>query len=171
MKKRIICIALVLSALVGATLYAQPGDTNDPLVSKSYVDARVNDVLQLLGKGTTETPVMPQQTDVDEITKQVLAQLEYIINNDSATFTPVNVKKGQVLYGGEGCEVILRSGTCEVRISGDNGITNLTKGFDMLNGAKVEANNLLLIPRNDGRGFFVTSDEAWFLIKGEYIII
>ena len=38
------------------------------------------------------------------------------------------------------------------------------------NGNTIENNNLLIVPRDDGRGVKTTED-SWFIIKGEYKII
>ncbi|MCL2353845.1 MAG: hypothetical protein FWC69_04360 [Defluviitaleaceae bacterium] len=85
-------------------------------------------------------------------------------------FTPVQVFAGQTIIGGEGTEIILRSGQGQAHVPGPDGIVNITSGLDMQQGASITANHFLIIPRADGRGVFALTD-AWFLVKGDYEIV
>ena len=89
---------------------------------------------------------------------------------DSRTaFTPISLVAGQRLIGGEGCELILRSGQAVALGTEVNGISNLTLGMDLMTGAEVGTNHLLLVPRSDGRGIVATTD-IWVMVKGEYVV-
>ncbi|MDR3294709.1 MAG: hypothetical protein LBT26_02605 [Clostridiales Family XIII bacterium] len=82
-------------------------------------------------------------------------------------FTPLEIKAGGKLTGAEGAEIILRSGEAVAIGSEDNGVADLTSGQDLMSGAAVGQNHLLLIPRNDGRGVEAVTD-VWILIRGAY---
>jgi len=131
MKKNII-IAIILIILfgIGALVYAGsdsvPGSYEDPVVTRSYVEALV-------------------------------------------TFSPIELMEGQRLIGGEGTEIILRSGEATAIDNGYNGVSNLTTGMDLMTGHYVSVNNLLLVPRNDGRGIVAVS-EVWVLVRGSFTI-
>ena len=56
---------------------------------------------------------------------------------------------------------------CSDAVSGDARIADLTGGADLMTGASVELNHLLLVPRNDGRGITAVTD-IWVMVRGEY---
>lgn len=172
MKKWAVCayIALATCVLAGGTVFAAAiGTESDPLVSKSYVDSKISEVLTLInGTGGTTTA-----TDTDAIVAEVLAK----INDSDATggsvaalgYVPVSVQVGQTIYGNEGTELILRAGKGTAVINGVDGVVDITTGGELLNGGKAVKNHLLIVPRDDGRGIKVT-EAAWFLVKGGYEI-
>ncbi|MFV0516873.1 MAG: hypothetical protein ACK5MV_05715 [Aminipila sp.] len=89
---------------------------------------------------------------------------------DSRTsYSPISLTAGQKLIGGEGCEIILRSGEATAIDNGANGISDLTAGIDLMTGSSVGANHLLLVPRNDGRGITAVTD-IWVMVRGTYTI-
>lgn len=165
-------IALATCVLAGGTVTAATiGTESDPLVSKSYVDSKIGEVLALInGTGGTGAG---SAANTDEIVAQVLAQ----INEGDATggsvavngYVPVSVKVGQTIYGSEGTELILRAGKGQAVINGVDGLVDITTGGELLNGGKAVKNHLLIVPRDDGRGIKVT-EAAWFLVKGGYEI-
>lgn len=89
---------------------------------------------------------------------------------DSRTsYSPISLTAGQKLIGGEGTEIILRSGEATAIDNGANGISDLTIGTDLMTGSQVVTNHLLLVPRNDGRGITATTD-IWVMVRGTYTI-
>lgn len=133
--------------IMGSVYGADAGSEADPLVSKSYVDDKIEQVMAKIGtssSGSTTTV-------------------------SGGAFTPVSVAVGKTIVGGEGTEMILRAGKASVVISGNEGITDATTGQALVNGHNASLNHLNIIPRSDGRGFKVT-EAAWFLVKGDYTI-
>lgn len=182
MKKKLIIVlisAVVCIALAITVYAAQAGSADDPLVSKSYVDDKINQVLQVLNNNASNnannTASSISQEERNKLKAEIIAELNVNNNSNSSTATslegykPVLVKVGQTILGGEGTEMILRSGKATVYITGVAGIVNATTGKELVNGNKATWNNIMIIPRNDGRGFKVT-EEAWFLVKGAYEI-
>ncbi|QAT42575.1 hypothetical protein [Aminipila luticellarii] len=89
---------------------------------------------------------------------------------DSRTsYSPISLTAGQKLIGGEGTEIILRSGEATAIDNGANGVSDLTAGTDLTTGSQVAVNHLLLVPRNDDRGITATTD-IWVMIRGTYTI-
>ncbi|MBE6034225.1 MAG: hypothetical protein E7222_05935 [Clostridiales bacterium] len=89
---------------------------------------------------------------------------------DSKTsFSPISLTAGQKLIGGEGTEIILRSGEATAIDNGANGISDLTVGMDLMTGSQVVTNHLLLVPRNDGRGITAVTD-IWVMVRGTYTV-
>lgn len=133
MKKRTIAITLVLTLVLCMLLTfaafgdtKNPGTSEDPIVAKSYVDARVS-------------------------------------------YAPVQLTMGQSLIGGEGTEIILRSGIATAIDNGANGVSDITAGKDLMTGNDVGLNHLILIPRDDGRGITAVTD-IWVMVRGDYTI-
>jgi putative cell wall-binding protein len=141
-------VVLAVTAIVGTVYAADAGSADDPLVSKSYVDDKIEQVMDKINSSSNN-------------------------NTSSAaaltTFTPVNVAAGKTILGGEGTEIILRSGSAKVVLNGSDTITDATTGKSLAEGTTLSANHLTIIPRDDGRGYKVTKD-AWFIVKGSYTI-
>ena len=121
----------------------EPGGPEDPLTSKSYVDAKINEL------------------------NQKIAELE---NSPSAGFVPVNLKAGQICVGHAGAEIILRGGTGKIYSRVPDGLVNATAGAELFGGDSVPLNNLLIVSRADGRGISV-SENSWLIVRGGYDIL
>ncbi|MCL2236202.1 MAG: hypothetical protein FWB98_07165, partial [Defluviitaleaceae bacterium] len=121
--------ALTVGALLGGNTglvgSANPGSADDPLVTRSYVHQAVQRALQDLPAG--------------------------VGGSSSVAFAPVQVSAGNVILGGEGSVVILRSGIATAHVPGPDGIVNTSLGVDMFQGDHIITNHYLIIPRNDGR--------------------
>ena len=150
-----LCLLIALgsySALASSS--SAPGSAGDPLVSKSYVDDKFNSILSILSAFNDSLPAIGQPGDVSTAT----------------SYTPVSVGIGQAIIGGEGTEIILRSGKAIGYCPGENGMVNITTGYEVYNGDNILQNHMLIVPRDDGRGALVVAD-AWFMVKGDYKII
>ena len=95
-------------------------------------------------------------------------QIEKTVN-ESMAFIVVDVKKGETFVGGSGCEFILRGGSGVIKASSLGGINDATSGADLGENTVVPANHLLIVPRDDQRGFIATQD-AIIMVKGKYSI-
>ncbi len=163
MKKKILVgIQIFLASTIIATGVtfannSQAGSSEDPLVAKSYVDDKINQVLEVINGTVGSDKDVVESGNIS--TQQVSGNI----------FKPVLVEVGQTIYGKEGTELILRSGKGNAVVPGAEGISNLTSGLELRNKGTVNKNHLIIIPRSDGRGVKVT-EKAWFLVKGEYEI-
>lgn len=157
-RKILIGIEVFLITLLAVALVSvfgnQAGSSADPLVAKSYVDDRIDEVLRIFNKNGGSVSLGEQVGDVAA---------------SNFSYVPVSAKAGQTVYGQEGTEIILRSGRAKGKISGENGIVDISTGAEIFNNTEVLKNHLLIVPRTDGRGLQVLED-AWFLIKGAYTI-
>jgi len=149
-----VCIGQIGSANSGTT----PGSADDPLVTKSYVDQKLASLGSGGNTGTTPPPPPPatggSTTPVSGVD----------------TFVAVQVPAGKIIKGGEGAEMILRSGSATIVASSNGGITDITGGKDLAQGTAVEKNHMLLIPRNDGRGLKIGDYQAFVMVRGTYTI-
>ena len=122
------------------------------------------------------TPPLPGSADDPLVTRSYLSA--YVRENagggGTGSFKVVNVSPGQRLEGGEGTELILRSGIAEaVGNAAGNGITNISTGTDLRTGARLTANHLVIVPRADGRGIRVPAGAAHIailMVRGAYTI-
>ncbi len=169
-------VGTISSVVLITTVYAAgtAGSTDDPIVTKSYVDSQVSSIMSIIssnantGGNSNSSNVSLTEEQRKQIVEQVTSQVLTLTNNSS--YVPVELKNNQVLLGGEGTEIILRSGSANAYVTTSNGIVNATKGTELFNNAVVEKNNILIIPREDGRGVRSTSDGTWFIVKGSYTI-
>ncbi|KAB3534170.1 hypothetical protein F8154_09540 [Alkaliphilus pronyensis] len=154
-RKRILTSLLVVGFLlfVAQFVYAnqgEPGSTEDPLVTQSYVEQRIEQfkyyVDQKLANNETGQP-----------------------SEAASTFKVVELKNGERLITGGGTELILRSGKAKAIVSELGGLSNVTEGYDIGKDQSIPTNHLLIIPRDDGRGVIATTD-AILMVKGAYTI-
>lgn len=165
MKKVIVYVlgaALVLT-LVSATYAVDGGDINDPLVTQSYVDSKIDEV-----KTYFEGKIGTLNTNLDSV-KSDLAKIQ--TQTPSSTFEIVSLKNGQQLVCGAGTEIILRAGYATAIGSDLGGLSDTTGGIDIVNGKDIPRNHLLIIPRDDGRGLQTKApNNTIVMVKGSYKI-
>ena len=155
MKNKILFLFQILIVtvftIVVTVFAADPGSSDDPVVSKSYVDTKIAELLKTLESGGTIN----------------------VSGNTAATnnskYVPVHVGVGEQLLGGEGTELILRVGRSFAVVPGTEALIDATAGTELKDKAEIKKSHILIVPRNDGRGVRVVED-AWFLVKGDYTI-
>lgn len=145
------CILLATAVLCPAAIRAAEYlSENDPIVTLSYL----KDIFapQLKEEIKSETPAQPA---------------------GSTGFEVVELSAGQTLTSREGTvELVLRPGSSAYVISASdqNGLSDISAMKEIQNGEAVGVNHSLIIPRNDGRGIKITSDKAYVLVRGDYIV-
>lgn len=231
----LLSLVAVIAALQLVPALAQPGDQNDPLVTRSYVDSRIQELeAQIQALTTTGLPTQPAQpvqptpdplppqdpvdhnpatpdptpgaapsVNYSQILVDFISYLEMMhgdimtallhaagvdfdqintggnmpgniadnitVPGEVVPFTPLAIPMGYQLVAHMGAEFILRSGSA-VAVSGPDGMVNVTAGRDVVHGEPIPTNNLLLVPRSDGRGFVAHTD-TWVMIKGGFDIV
>lgn len=89
------------------------------------------------------------------------------------SYTLLELNLGQKVLANSATEIIVRPGSIVSVVSpfDEQGIADITNGVEVLNGREISINSYCIIPRgNDGRGFYVHSDKAYVMIRGEYTI-
>ena len=159
----LMCVGiLTLTFMLTTAATPAPGSAEDPLVTRSYVVRLISELTGLQGGGALT------QQQMDTIVNEVVNRLG-TSGAAGDVFSPVHLMSGQTLFGDEGTELILRSGSAVIQATGADGLANATTGADQVVGESVERNHLLIVPRTDGRGIHATSD-VWVLVKGSFII-
>jgi TolA-binding protein len=187
-------LALVLLAGI-AVSYAisEIGTAEDPAVTQSYVHLIVDPLIKQVSDLNTQVKkVTDQQKASEELAdfkKQVDAFQEKISAMESlegrlkvleqsidqkthGVFEVFRLKQGDILAGGASTQIILRTGTARAMASVSGGLVDLTSDTqgDLKALSNVPLNHLILIPRDDGRGIRITSEEAWVMVSGKYEI-
>ena len=140
---------LCLLAIGSFAVFSEPGGTDDPVVTKSYIIEKV---------------VPDIKAYIDEKIASASGQGSA---SRSDSFIVVNLKAGEKIIGESGCEVILRMGSASIIATAKGGLVDTTAGYDLSNGSSMPSNHLLIIPVSDGRGVIATSD-AIVMVKGGY---
>lgn len=155
--KKIIASILCAAAFCMPALAADPGSSDDPLITlsyvndvlipqmKSYVDASVSSV----SSGSSETVVTATGT--------------------ASAYNVVNVSKGQTVIGGKSCQMIMRMGEGTIVATSKGGVADVTLGSDLADGTAAPSNHLLIVPLDDGRGIEMKTDGI-LMISGSYSV-
>lgn len=140
----ILAFAVIIVALgVGyADQTSEPGSQQDPLVSKSYVDSKYDQV-----KGYVDSKLSETQP--------------------GGNFSIVELNAGETLTMYENTEAVVRIANSALIITKTDGVSDLTAGTDLKNNAPIPANHLLLFPRSDGRGIKATK-HTYIVVIGKY---
>lgn len=161
-------IIIAVGLLAVTTLYASDqgaGTSNDPLVTKSYVDKKIAEI----AGGTSTSSNVTQQLQMQQELILALSQQIESLQQTNNTYEVVFVPQGQLLLGKQGSEIIIRSGEAKVIGSVAGGIQDMTEGVDV-NADKIAPKyHLLIVPREDGRGLIATKDLT-VMVRGGYTL-
>jgi len=152
----LLVIALYLN-IAGNTASAQPGTPNDPLVSRSYMERRIAELMEYVGHNYAR---------FSDLSSTVLPEPPPVTLNTQDIFTIVRAEPGTTLIGMASTEIILRGGQATV-VTETSGLVNVTSGNDLTNGQAVPANHLLIVPQADGRGLRFQS-VSYLMVRGDF---
>ncbi|MFD2615541.1 hypothetical protein [Paenibacillus gansuensis] len=136
----------------------QPGSSNDPIVTKSYVDQQVAELVKKeIAKLDGTKPTVPDKPSTGA---------------GSAAMGLVTVKPGETIVGAEGTEFVIRAGKGIAYTEDGGGLSDLTGGKDIAGGTVLAGNHYIVAPRAK-RG--ITADAKTkvslvVLVRGDYTI-
>ena len=192
-------LVVILAVAYFVPIMAQPGDANDPLVTRRYVDDRIaqltaeinhlRNVVNSIAPGSVGNVTGGTLTnaDRDAIFADVMVYFETMYGDmlraaaSVASATDPTPGTNQMvpfepLFVPAGSTLIAYGGTeiilrsgRAVAIADSDGLVDVTAGVDIRNGTSIPTNHLLLVPRTDGRGMYFVT-EGWLMIKGSYEI-
>ncbi|SNS09488.1 hypothetical protein SAMN05446037_100435 [Anaerovirgula multivorans] len=153
-KLPILTLIMVLIGLViiGQVVYAntkEPGSSEDPIVTLSYVEQRMEQLKFYIDEKVSS----PQS------------------NGGASTGTSIDIvslKTGEKLIADEGAEIILRGGSAVAIDSPSGGLANVTAGRDIQKNQTILPNNLHIVPKSDGRGVRALDDHVILMVRGSY---
>lgn len=166
-----ILAGFILGQAAGANSSLVPGSESDPLVTASWVEAKLTAFSQALKDEQKERQILEdrmKQLEGGDVERPSPGDPVYI-TPQAPTFEVVVVKPGKKLLTGSGTEFILRSGNAKALEGTGGGLSNLTTGRNLSAGETIPRDNLFLSPRDDGRGV-AASSETIFLVRGCYKI-
>lgn len=135
----------------------QPGSVNDPVVTKSYLDAKVQALVH-------------QQ--LQQQSQELLTQIKADAAAAGSKLTVIQLKPGNTAFAGAGSEFIVRTGEVVAVSTDSNGIPDLTAGADIKAGKNISLNHLLMFPRS-GRGVKAVAgqkSQVYIMVRGSYSI-
>lgn len=151
-KKTTAALGVALALAATGMAYSEPGTESDPLISLSYLEERLDELKDYVDSKTGSSGTQSPSSPLDN------------------SLVVVELFNGQMLIGDAGSEIILRSGSATAITSASGGLSDVTAGTDIAEGKPIPANHLLIIPRSDGRGIFVTKNSTFVMVRGGYTI-
>lgn len=162
---------------IGKAALNEPGSLEDPLVTQSYVekrieqikfyiDQKVQEVYESVNSNTANVQTLIEENQ--ELKKRI-SELEENKNVEIPKLEVVELRNGQKLIGKAGTEIILRGGKAKAIAGKLGGLSDVTGAVDIKMDQNIPPNHLLIIPRDDGRGVYV-EEYAIFMVRGEYEI-
>ncbi len=150
-------VLLALSAVLmtTASLAAEAGSAEDPLVTLSYL----ND---------TFFSQLMQRVD-QKIAERTGQAVPGASSGTSASFSVVTLSEGQTLTGDIGCEVMLRVGSAVCVSPSDPGLIDETTAGTLANGGALVQNHLYMMTI-EGRGVRAGSGTTKVLARGSYTV-
>ncbi|MGI5876860.1 MAG: hypothetical protein ACOX6X_08680 [Dethiobacteria bacterium] len=163
-------VVLVLVKAAGADQNVIPGSEGDPLVTASWVEAKMEAFAQSLKNEQTERQKLEDRMRLLEgngAERPFPGEGTHVV---VPVYEVVVVPEDKFILTGAGTEIILRTGKASA-VEGPfgDGLSNLTSGVNLAQNDVVQRDHLIVSPRDDGRGI-KTLTEAIFLIRGDYKI-
>ena len=160
---KIALAALCVCFLCTVAYAATAGSSDDPLITKSYLDGPfLERVRALVGQTVDE-----RKAELEQTVEQ--AREEAANRNTGNVFTVVTLSRGQVLEGDVGCEVMLRVGTATCGASDSVGLIDTTTGANLGNGGSLVTNHLYMVTIST-RTITATSGTVKVLARGPYTV-
>lgn len=174
--------AVVICILIGATIISvgtasglQMGISTNKIVSN--ITGITSSSIQSNQNNDVKNTNFSNNDVEKEFISNAMEQIKFLYKGETdilynkSFYAPINVPMGKKIIGTEGTELILRSGSARGYTSQntENGIIDVTRGIDLLNGDSLNKNCLVIVPRDDERGVLTLSD-CWFLVRGDYKI-
>ena len=181
-KKTAVVLSLIIVSLLSVFTFVSVSAYNgdDPLITLSYIKEILlpdfkEEIMQEVDEMVSDISYDPDSLPVYSETKDEPVDTDSLNNGSQAdaTYTLLELEKGQTVMAESICEFIVRPGSNVSAISPfpAQGIADITNGTEVLDGETISINAYCLIPRgSDGRGMTVLSEKAYIMIRGDYTI-
>lgn len=144
----IIAVVAALAAGVGAYAATNYGTQSDPLISLSYL----TDTLEPAIRGELDKSIDAAMDSLEDKFQQELSSA-------TGSFRVVTLGGGKTLTVGEGCEILLRSGS----VTASGSFTDVTGGSTLTSGAPLTENHLYM---SSSSGTLTAASDATLLVRG-----
>ncbi len=170
---------LVSLSYINNVLAPQISDKVDEIVEEkankliSELDDKINSVSnELDDKVASYAAENSDAFTSDAFISQVADKVAAKVGNAagaSSTFVRVELKAGQTLNMGIGCEVLLRTGSATCVSSGNPGLIDMTDSTELAGGKALLKNHLYLCTFAEGRGVKATAN-GFIFVRGSYTV-
>lgn len=186
MKRYLPTLAAILFLFCAFVLaHGTAGTASDPVITLSYLNLKFDNAVAQKAAAKWK-PLADQLSKAMETKKtDVLSKMskssligsladEYIARKggskatSASRFTPIALKKGEVITGGTGTGLLLRAGSAKVTGPKGTVVVNVTAGKDVAVGAAIALNQNCIVLDAGGTGFTITSDTATVAVCGTY---
>jgi len=161
---------LAIAVLIGAAFAAGYGSSEDPLITKSYLDSVFTP--DILGQMRAELKDSESalRAEIEEKAGEIEDMIEASqgLMTDDSSFSVVRLDQGQVLKGSVGTELMLRIGSAVCYAESSTGIIDTTTSATLENGNSMQTNHMYMVTI-EGRGMKATS-YVMVLVRGSYTI-
>ena len=172
-RKKVAAVFLSAILLAGAgfsVLVGAQGTQDNPLVTLGYLrDVFTATVLQQTQSKITEAEGKYAKSLDDKIATYKTELQQSGTGGTGASFSVVDIPNGKTMWGGVGCEVMLRVGSARCVSSASPGLINSTTGDVLENGGNLQKNHLYLITI-ENRGVQASGGAVKVLVRGSYTI-
>ena len=183
--KRVFIVLLLIAVVLfsSVTTSAEPGGNDDPIIVLSYLEYRLEELVNYIDNNILSFSETTSQQAIDlenlntiiEDQEKIISDLNFQIENiknqsGGSTFEVLELNIGQKLIAEAGTEIIIRSGEAFAIDNGIDGLSDITAAKDLKQGEVIPLNHLIIVPRSDGRGVYVESC-VFLMIRGNYTIV
>ncbi len=168
-------LLIVMSFAIIISANAEPGDADNPLITKDYLDSVVSSLVAENEELRSQVEELKAQVennasgvfDSEEFKAEIENMINQALSGVNTGYQTVELPANSTVMLGEGAEVIIRTGiVTAITPSATAGLYDLTEGTVISNNATVTAGHYILATRTE-RGFKTASDTV-ILIRGEY---
>jgi hypothetical protein len=163
----LVLIGFLLGQAAAADAGVIPGSENDPLVTASWVEAKLNEFSRSLKE--QKDLQIPEKHTKQEDDGGPSSPGQPVVIAPAPTYEVIAVAKGQKMLTGSGTECVLRSGRARAVEGPGGGLSDLTAGRTLPANEIIGRDHLILSPREDGRGIVAETDTI-LLVRGGYKI-
>lgn len=174
-KKLLITLGVIVAVafISGASILAATtfGTTNDPLVTLSYLTAKLKPQIMTDINASISAAQASLQPSLDAQINNFKADIDGKLNGagiEQAGFTLVTLSKNQTVTCSVGTELLLRVGTATATGSAP-ALVDSTSGGTLNSGGSLAANHMYMVTIQ-GNGFKATAATVKVLIRGTYTV-
>ncbi len=161
---------LLLCLLLCAGIVTAAGDSNDPLVSLSYLNGVYLTSIDRLLQGKLETVEDSLQQDSSSQLQNAVSSLEVRVHSDYApVFQESRLNQGDTISGNTGMSVILLAGQVQAYFTSGT-VIDITAGRPISSGTLLSPQHRYLAAEDTSVTYHVTSKTAVAQYEGYYLL-
>lgn len=162
--------ALLAAAVLTGAVLAAGGDSSDPLISLDYLQTvflpRVNAQIDSKLDASDQTAY----ASAEALWRAALSSAAANVGAQRAdVFTEAQLKKGDILTGPTGLQVVMLAGSVTVQFS-SGAVVDVTAGSEIKSGASLTANHRYLVAEDTAASFTAAGKTAGLSYCGPFVL-